>query len=88
MKRRRLAFTFFAATLAVVGTALFAYGVMFVEDPLIGVGIGLIIGGVLFALGAATQPWPRAPMAIVVLVMLLPCAFVVWVIWTLAHQST
>jgi hypothetical protein len=88
MRNRRIALAFLACTLAVVGTGVFTYGVVFVEDPLIAVGIGLILGGILVAIEAATQPWPRATMSAVAVATMLPLAFVVWVIWKLAHQTT
>src|SRR5262249_6815711 len=88
MRSRRLALTLLASTLAVVGAGLFFQGVMFVEDPLIAVGIGLIVGGILVAFQAATRPWTRATMVCVVVVTTLPLAFVVWVLWKLAHETT
>ena len=87
MKTGRIGLALLGSMLGLVGASSFTYGVLFVEDPLIAVGIGSIVGGILVGLDAATRPWSRAATLIVAAVMLLPLAFVVWVLWTLAHQT-
>jgi hypothetical protein len=88
MRNRRIGLALLGSMLGLVGTCAFTYGVLFVEDPLIAVGIGSIVGGILVGLNAATRPWSRAATLTVAVVMTLPLAFVAWVLWTLAHEST
>jgi hypothetical protein len=88
MKTRRIGLALLGSMLGLVGACAFTYGVLFVQDPLIAVGIGSIVGGILVGLDAATRPWSRVATLTVAVIMTVPLAFVVWVLWTLAHEST
>jgi len=85
---RRLGPAFLGLVAASVGAALFLYGVLFVENPVAYLGIALAAAGALATVAAAIRARRRTAPGIMAAIAVVPLAFVVWVLWKLAHETT
>ena len=85
---RRLGSAFVGLASAAAGVALFSYGALFVMDWVIVLGIVLAAGGAFMAVGSAIRAQRRAAVSVVAAIAVLPLAFVIWMLWRLAHETT
>jgi uncharacterized membrane protein len=73
---------------AVVGAALFVYGLLRVEDPMSLSGLVLAVGGALVAAASAVRARRPVAAGVVAVVDVLVLGFVAWTIWRLLHVAT